>query len=166
MARRVLVLEGHPAVSKPHDPIDADRHPKPKCGGSLQFSRSVVQSRVAGQGVGAAEPTKGRIYIRKFTSRELANSDALAFLAEDFARGYTMQTTDHFSYEEYDRLTRIYVDESGSVNYPGLKEELTALKDFIEQLGAASPENKPEWFPDQDARKRYYLSDALSLEDL
>ena len=69
-----------------------------------------------------------------------------------------MHRTDHFSYDEYDRLTRTYVDESGSVNYPGLKEELPALKDFIEQLGAASPENKPEWFATEDERKRYYLT--------
>jgi hypothetical protein len=69
-----------------------------------------------------------------------------------------MQSTDHFSYDEYDRLTRTYVDLSGSVNYAGLKEELPALKDFIDQLGAVSPENKPEWFPNEDERKRYYLT--------
>src|SRR5258705_280245 len=44
-----------------------------------------------------------------------------------------MERTDHFSYDEYDRLTRTYVDKSGSVNYPRLKEELPALKDFIDQ---------------------------------
>ena len=69
-----------------------------------------------------------------------------------------MPSTDHFSYDEYDRLTRTYVDLSGSVNYARLKEELPALKDFIDQLGAASPENKPEWFPNEDERKRYYLT--------
>jgi Protein of unknown function, DUF547 len=69
-----------------------------------------------------------------------------------------MQSSDQFSYDEYDRLTRTYLDESGSVNYPGLREELPALKDFIDQLGAASPENKPEWFPTEDERKRYYLT--------
>jgi len=69
-----------------------------------------------------------------------------------------MHSTGHFSYDEYDRLTRTYVDESGSVNYPGLREELPALKDFIEQLADASPENMPELFPNEDERKRYYLT--------
>ena len=69
-----------------------------------------------------------------------------------------MHSTDHFSYDEYDRLTRTYVDESGSVNYQGLREELPALKDFIDRLAAASPENKPEWFATEDERKRYYLT--------
>ena len=33
-----------------------------------------------------------------------------------------MQSTEHFSYDEYDRLTRAYVDQRGGVNYPGLKK--------------------------------------------
>lgn len=69
-----------------------------------------------------------------------------------------MQPTDHFSYDEYDRLTRAYANEHSGVNYSGLKNEIAALKDFIDQLAAASPENKPEWFPNEDERKRYYLT--------
>ena len=69
-----------------------------------------------------------------------------------------MRSTDHFSYDEYDRLTRAYVDQRGDVNYPGLKRDLAALKAFIDQLAAMSPENKPEWFPGEDERKRYYLT--------
>jgi len=69
-----------------------------------------------------------------------------------------MQTTDHFSYGEYDRLTRAYVNEQGDVNYAGLKREIAALQGFIDQLAAASPEKKPEWFPNEDERKRYYLT--------
>lgn len=69
-----------------------------------------------------------------------------------------MHSTDHFCYDGYDRLTRTYVDELGSVNYGGLREELPALKDFMDQLAAASPENKPEWFGTEDERKRYYLT--------
>src|SRR6185503_7446822 len=59
---------------------------------------------------------------------------------------------------EYDRLTRAYVNEQGVVNYEGLKKEIGGLNDFIEQLGAVSPENKPEWFASEDERKRYYLT--------
>jgi hypothetical protein len=69
-----------------------------------------------------------------------------------------MQSRDHFSYDEYDRLTRSYVDQRGDVDYPGLKKDLAALKDFIDQLAAVSPENKSEWFHGEDERKRYYLT--------
>ena len=69
-----------------------------------------------------------------------------------------MQSADHFSYDAYDRLTRAYVDERGNVNYSGLKAELAALNDFIDQLAAASPGNNPDLFPTEDERKRYYLT--------
>ena len=55
-------------------------------------------------------------------------------------------------------MTRAYANEHGGVNYSGLKKEMAALKDFIDQLADASPENKPEWFPNEDERKRYYLT--------
>src|SRR5687767_9588255 len=69
-----------------------------------------------------------------------------------------MKSAVNFSYDEYDRLTRAYVNEQGAVNYEGLKKEIAALEEFIEQLGAASPENKPDWFATEDERKRYYLT--------
>ncbi len=69
-----------------------------------------------------------------------------------------MSSTDYVSYDVYDRLTRAYVDQQGGVNYAGLKKELAALRDFIDQLAAVSPENKPEWFRNEDERKRYYLT--------
>ena len=56
-----------------------------------------------------------------------------------------MQDPDHFSYDEYDRLTRAYVNAQGGVNYEGLKKELALLKDFIHRLAAVSPENNPEF---------------------
>lgn len=69
-----------------------------------------------------------------------------------------MHITDHFSYDEYDRLTRVYVDQQGDVNYAGLKNELATLRGFLDQLADVSPENKPECFPNEDERKRYYLT--------
>jgi hypothetical protein len=69
-----------------------------------------------------------------------------------------MQNSDQFSYDEYDRLTRAYVDDWGNVNFAGLKQEMTTLKRFIDQLATTSPENRPEWFPNEDERKRYYLT--------
>jgi hypothetical protein len=63
-----------------------------------------------------------------------------------------------FSYSEYGRLVATYVDARGQVNYAGLKKELAALQAFLDQLAAASPENKPELFAGDDESKRYYLT--------
>ncbi|MEP7340284.1 MAG: hypothetical protein ABI977_21305, partial [Acidobacteriota bacterium] len=48
------------------------------------------------------------------------------------------------NYSEYDRLTRKYVDGRGLVNYAGLKSELPAMKTFIDQISAVSPESQPQ----------------------
>ena len=87
-------------------------------------------------------------------------STALAITLEVASISTTGQNSvkNGFSYIEYDRLTCAYVDDKGRVDYPGLKKELPALKSFIDQMAAASPENKPEWFPTDDDRKRYYLT--------
>ena len=61
-------------------------------------------------------------------------------------------------YREYDRLTRTYVNEAGRVDYAGLKRELPALKSFVDQLAATSPDNRPELFADAGERLRYYLT--------
>jgi hypothetical protein len=63
-----------------------------------------------------------------------------------------------FSYEEYDRLTRTYVDEQGFVDYPGLKKELPALRAFVERMAAVGPANRSKWFASDEERKRYYLT--------
>jgi hypothetical protein len=67
-------------------------------------------------------------------------------------------TGDGFSYKTYDRLSRAYVNDQGRVNYAGLKAEMPALSGFIDQLADVSPENKPDLFPTEDDRKRYYLT--------
>jgi uncharacterized protein DUF547 len=63
-----------------------------------------------------------------------------------------------FSYAEYDRLVGKYVDERGRVNYAGLKKEITALRAFLDQLAAISPENRVELFATEGESKRYYLT--------
>lgn len=58
------------------------------------------------------------------------------------------------NYAEYDRLLRTYVDARGLVNYAGLKKEVSALKGFVDQLGAADPLK----INDPSERLRYYLT--------
>ena len=63
-----------------------------------------------------------------------------------------------FNYSEYDRLTRKYVDERGLVDYKGLKSELGALKTFIDQISAVSPQSDPEQFKDTGEQLRYWMT--------
>lgn len=62
------------------------------------------------------------------------------------------------NYSEYDRLTRKYVDGRGLVNYNGLKSELPALKTFIDQISAISPESHSQLFPDGGEQLRYWMT--------
>jgi hypothetical protein len=62
------------------------------------------------------------------------------------------------TYAEYDRLLRAYVNARGLVNYAGLKRELPALKSFVDQLAAVSPDTHPQLFPNDGERRRYYLT--------
>ncbi len=61
-------------------------------------------------------------------------------------------------YSEYDRLTRKYVNAQGLVNYSGLKSELPALKTFIDQISAVSPESHSQLFPDGGEQLRYWMT--------
>jgi hypothetical protein len=61
-------------------------------------------------------------------------------------------------YSEYDRLTRQYVDERGLVDYKGLKSELAALKTFIDQISAVSPQSHPQQFKDSGEQLRYWMT--------
>src|SRR5262245_37374378 len=63
-----------------------------------------------------------------------------------------------FSYDGYDKVVRTYVNDKGKVNYDGLKENLSELQKFIDQIAAIGPENKPELFSGDDEKKRYYLT--------
>ncbi len=58
----------------------------------------------------------------------------------------------------FDRLTRTYVNEQGLVNYQRLKQELPALKSFVDQLAAVSPDSHPQLFPDELQKLRYFVT--------
>jgi len=62
------------------------------------------------------------------------------------------------NYSDYDRLTRKYVDERGLVNYNGLKSDLGALKAFIDQISAVSPQSNPQQFKDSGEQLRYWMT--------
>ncbi len=64
---------------------------------------------------------------------------------------------EQFSFDEFDRITRAYVNDRGLVNYAELKQELPALHAFVDRLAAFGPDNKPDWFPTPESRKRYFL---------
>jgi hypothetical protein len=62
------------------------------------------------------------------------------------------------NYSEYDRLTRKYVNAQGLVDYKGLKSELPALKAFIDQISAVSPESHPQLFSDGGEQLRFWMT--------
>ena len=62
------------------------------------------------------------------------------------------------NYSEYDRLTRKYVNAQGLVDYKGLKSELPALKTFIDQISAVSPESHPQLFADGGEQLRFWMT--------
>ncbi len=61
-------------------------------------------------------------------------------------------------YSEYDRLTRKYVDARGLVDYKGMKSELGALKNLIDQISAVSPHSHPQQFKDGGEQLRYWMT--------
>ncbi len=58
----------------------------------------------------------------------------------------------------FDRLTRTYVNAQGQVNYKGLRQELPALKSFVDQLAVVSPDSHPQLFPDEMEKLRYFVT--------
>ncbi len=69
-----------------------------------------------------------------------------------------IQQAQQIDYSEYDRLTRKYVNAQGLVNYSGLKSELPALKTFIDQISAVSPESHSQLFSDGGEQLRYWMT--------
>ena len=74
-----------------------------------------------------------------------------------------IQQAQQIDYSEYDRLTRKYVNAQGLVNYSGLKSELPALKTFIDQISAVSPESHSQLFTlagkeDGGEQLRYWMT--------
>jgi hypothetical protein len=61
-------------------------------------------------------------------------------------------------YSEFDRLSQTYVDAQGLIDYAGLKRDLPALKRFIDQLKAISPESHPEQFKNAGEQLRYWMT--------
>jgi Protein of unknown function, DUF547 len=70
----------------------------------------------------------------------------------------TTQAQQRIDYSEFDRLTRKYVNGQGLVDYGGLKTELPALKRFVDQLAAVSPDSHPQLFSDEKVKLRYFAT--------
>lgn len=86
---------------------------------------------------------------------ELVSALALALAAAP--ANARMRAGPAIDYQVYDRLTRTYVDARGLVDYSGLKREIGALRGFVDQLAATSPDNRPQLFADDGERLRYYV---------
>ncbi|MGE0102788.1 MAG: DUF547 domain-containing protein [Blastocatellales bacterium] len=83
---------------------------------------------------------------------------AFAFLIIVLSGGSIITKAQSIDYSEYDRLTRKYVDGRGLVDYKGLKGEIGALKSFVDQLAAVSPDSHPQQFRDGGEQLRYWMT--------
>jgi hypothetical protein len=68
---------------------------------------------------------------------------------------------DSFAFDDWDALTRKYVDDKGRVNYAGLKADAADLARF-ERVLASVAKTKPEALPSKNAREAFYL-DAYNV---
>jgi len=63
-----------------------------------------------------------------------------------------------FDYSSYARALERGVTPDGRVRYQELKENPGDLNDFVRQLAATSPENRPERFPTREAQMAYWIN--------
>lgn len=63
-----------------------------------------------------------------------------------------------FSHLTYDDLLRKNVDDDGLVDYLALSQEHAGLDRYYARLGATSPDNEPERFPEYSDRLAYWLN--------
>lgn len=63
-----------------------------------------------------------------------------------------------FSHARFDALLGRFVDEQGRVDYTALAGQPADLDAYYAAIAAVSPENRPELFPDDDARLAYWIN--------
>jgi len=63
-----------------------------------------------------------------------------------------------FSYEPWDRLLAEITSAEGRIDYERLLERRSALDEFLAQLAAASPENRPDLFAGEDDGLAYWIN--------
>ncbi len=63
-----------------------------------------------------------------------------------------------FDYAPFERVLSSYVDEAGSVNYSGLKQNRADLDRIIQEMARASPSNAPQLFPTRDTQLAYWIN--------
>ncbi|MCY3932635.1 MAG: DUF547 domain-containing protein [Acidobacteria bacterium] len=71
-----------------------------------------------------------------------------------------------FSYEAWDRLLAEVVADDGKVDYERLADRRVLLKEFVAELGAASPESRPDLFPGEEDGLAYWINayNAFTLD--
>ncbi len=71
-----------------------------------------------------------------------------------------------FSYDAWDRLLAEVVADDGKVDYERLADRRALLKEFVAELGAASPESRPDLFPGEEDGLAYWINayNAFTLD--
>ncbi|MEE2778454.1 MAG: DUF547 domain-containing protein [Acidobacteriota bacterium] len=71
-----------------------------------------------------------------------------------------------FSYEYWDQLLSAIVCDDGRIDYERLMEERALLTCFVAELGAASPDSRPELFPAKEDALAFWINayNAFTLD--
>jgi hypothetical protein len=69
-----------------------------------------------------------------------------------------MAATEQFSYESWDRLLGLIVDDNGKINYDRLLQQRPLLDEFVIELAAASPTANPDLFSSDEDGLAYWIN--------
>jgi len=78
----------------------------------------------------------------------------------------TVASSAPLSYESYGTVLRTYVNADGLVDYSALQANPQALKDFIAQLGAVSPDTYAAWSENEKIAFLINAYNAITLESI
>jgi hypothetical protein len=70
------------------------------------------------------------------------------------------------AYDDWASTLERFVDESGLVDYAGLRQDRDALDRFLDQVGRVSPRNNPDLFSSEDEALAYFINvyNALTFQ--
>ena len=83
---------------------------------------------------------------------------ALMVFASLFMSPFNAMAEDGFDHSAWSDIVTEYVDESGLVDYQGLKANRQDFDAYVERIETISPASHPEQFPDEASELAYYMN--------
>jgi hypothetical protein len=100
--------------------------------------------------------------MQQFSSTSVRAGFLLLAVLAAAALPAAAQAVDHSA---WDRVLAQYRDPQGRVDYAALKQNPAALKGYVDQIAARSPDSHPAEFPSRDSQMAYWLNayNALTI---